>query len=119
MFRCTFGFRPCSSWYRARRGSALTSFTAPFLVHVSAPLCRQSVLNQWAALAGKHNSKGGAPHKNVVLTLIERGGSARSFHIDSTSTANIEKLMRENIRKESRLMTDEGRHYKPIGRDQP
>src|SRR5207237_7590713 len=28
--------------------------------------------------------KGGFAHKNIVLTLVERGGSARSFHIDGT-----------------------------------
>jgi transposase-like protein len=33
--------------------------------------------------------KGGGAHKNIVLTLVERGGFARSFHIDSTSIANI------------------------------
>ena len=25
----------------------------------------------------------GAGHKNAVLTLVERGGSARSFHVDT------------------------------------
>jgi transposase-like protein len=61
--------------------------------------------------------KGGSGHKNVVLTLVERGGSARSFHVDSTRRADVEGVMRANIRKESRLMTDEGRHYKAIGRE--
>jgi transposase-like protein len=56
-------------------------------------------------------------HKNVVLTLVERGGLARSFHIDSTRRVDVEGIMRANIRKESRLMTDEGRHYKAIGRE--
>ena len=65
--------------------------------------------------AGKHNQKG-APL--IRMSSYRARASARSFHIDSASTANIEKIMRENIRKESRLMTDEGRHYKPIGRDQ-
>jgi len=38
-------------------------------------------------LEGQPKSKKGWGHKNVVLTLVERGGSARSFHIDSTSVA--------------------------------
>jgi hypothetical protein len=32
---------------------------------------------------GAEVRRGGA-HKNVVLSLIERGGEARSFHLDST-----------------------------------
>src|SRR5450631_257286 len=31
---------------------------------------------------GSALKKGGIGHKNVVLTLVERGGAARSFHID-------------------------------------
>src|SRR5260370_13234032 len=52
-----------------------------------------------------------AAHKNIVLTLVERGGVARSFHIDSTSIADIPPILKANIAKESRLMTDEARHY--------
>jgi transposase-like protein len=66
---------------------------------------------------GVPKQRGGSAHKNVVLTLVERGGSARSFHIDSTRRADVEGIMRANIRKESRLMTDEARHYKAIGRE--
>jgi transposase-like protein len=66
---------------------------------------------------GVPKQKAGSAHKNVVLTLVERGGSARSFHIDSTRRADVEGIMRANIRKESRLMTDEARHYKAIGRE--
>jgi transposase-like protein len=66
---------------------------------------------------GIPKQKAGSAHKNVVLTLVERGGPARSFHIDSTRRVDVEGIMRANIRKESRLMTDEGRHYKAIGRE--
>jgi transposase-like protein len=61
--------------------------------------------------------KRGVSHKNTVLTLVERGGSARSFHIDAASIAQIAPIIRENISRESRLMTDEARHYMEIGRD--
>jgi transposase-like protein len=65
----------------------------------------------------KKNSRGGTAHKNVVLTLVERGGAARSFHIDSTSIADIAPILRANLRKESGLMTDEARHYMEVGRE--
>src|SRR5260370_19328916 len=58
-------------------------------------------------LEGQPVRRGGSTHKNTVLTLVERGGSARSFHIDSTTVANVAPIVRENIRRESRLMTDE------------
>lgn len=63
------------------------------------------------------NPKGGAAHKNMVLTLVERGGIARSFHIDSASVARVIPIVRANIAKESRFMTDEARHYQRVGKE--
>jgi transposase-like protein len=63
----------------------------------------------------KKGRTGGSTHKNTVLTLVERGGSARSFHIDDATIANIAPIIRENISRESRLMTDEANWYKEVG----
>jgi transposase-like protein len=57
----------------------------------------------------------GAATKNMVVTLVERGGSARSFHTDGHSLASIWPIVLTNIRRESRLMTDKARHYVAIG----
>lgn len=51
----------------------------------------------------------GAGHKNVILSLIERGGEARSFHVESTKKADILPIVRANIEKESHVMSDEVR----------
>ncbi|HZP60420.1 MAG TPA: IS1595 family transposase, partial [Opitutaceae bacterium] len=61
--------------------------------------------------------KHGGAHKNMVLTLVERGGSARSFHIGSASVAEVVPIVRTNVRRESRFMTDEGRHYVNLGKE--
>jgi transposase-like protein len=57
------------------------------------------------------------PAKNVVLTLVERGGSARSFHVDGTRLADIVPVVRANISRESKLMTDEGPQYKAVRKE--
>src|SRR5580658_9124344 len=36
-------------------------------------------------------------HKHAVLTLVERGGSARSFHIDAATKENIVPIVRANL----------------------
>jgi transposase-like protein len=56
-------------------------------------------------------------NKNVVLTLVERGGSARSFHIDGVRIADIQPIVRENLSREAKMMTDEMWSYKEIGRE--
>lgn len=66
-------------------------------------------------LEGQPKWQSGYAHKNVVLTLVQRGGSARSFHIDSASVASIVPIIRENVRRESKFMTDEARHYVNVG----
>ena len=57
----------------------------------------------------------GTAHKRVVLTLVERKGGARSFHIDSASAATILPIVRENIARESHVMTDEAKYYNTLG----
>ena len=56
-------------------------------------------------------------HKNTVLTLVERGGAARSFHVEGKRIADIAPILRANILRETRLMTDEGPHYREVGRE--
>jgi transposase-like protein len=56
-------------------------------------------------------------HKNTVLTLVERGGAARSFHIDEATKEEIVPIVRANLDRESHLMTDEARRCEAIGKD--
>jgi hypothetical protein len=49
----------------------------------------------------------GPSHKRVVLTLVERGGEARSFHIDRATKIEIVPVERDNIKREAHLMTDD------------
>ena len=59
--------------------------------------------------------KRGYAHKMAALALVERGGVVRTFHIDNADTANIKPIVDANLAKESMLMTDEAKYYKPIG----
>jgi transposase-like protein len=68
-------------------------------------------------LAGVPQQRGGFAHKNIVMTLVERGGSARSFHIDSTSIADIAPVVRANLKRESSLMTDAANQYRALGKE--
>ena len=65
-------------------------------------------------LEGQPKRKAGAGHKNTVITLVERGGSARSFHIDGNRAGDILPIIRANLSREARLMTDELPAYKVV-----
>jgi transposase-like protein len=66
-------------------------------------------------LKGVPKQRGGGAHKNIVMTLVERGGSARSFHIDSTTLNEMTRMVRENVKAETIINTDEGTWYKQLG----
>jgi len=53
--------------------------------------------------------------RNVVLTLVERGGSARSFHVDGTTIAELKPAILANVERESAIMTDQASWYPEIG----
>src|SRR5207245_448302 len=55
--------------------------------------------------------------RNVVLTLVERGGSSRSFHIDATTHAQMLPIIRANIQRQTAVMTDDATWYNVLGND--
>jgi len=46
-----------------------------------------------------------------VVSLVERGGRVRSFHVAVADKANVQAIVAANVARESRLMTDESRLY--------
>jgi hypothetical protein len=49
---------------------------------------------------------------NTVVTLVERGGSARSLHVDGNRIPDIAPILRANLSREAKLMTDEHQSYR-------
>lgn len=58
----------------------------------------------------------GFSHKMKVLSLVDREtGQARSFVVDDVKRSTILPIIRENVAKEARMMTDEAAWYTPLG----
>jgi transposase-like protein len=53
--------------------------------------------------------------RNTVLTLVERGGQARSFHVSGATMGTLLPIIRANINRETAVMTDELMAYKKLG----
>lgn len=56
-------------------------------------------------------------HMNAVLTLVTRDGEARSFHVDGTRLADIAPVLKKNLAREAKLMTDSASWYTKLGLD--
>jgi transposase-like protein len=65
---------------------------------------------------GVKKGRAGHAHKNTVLSLLDRDtGKVRSFHVANTSADEIVPVVRANLSKEARLMTDQAHVYKKVG----
>jgi transposase-like protein len=120
----------CSS-HQLHRILGITYKSAWFLSHRIREAMREGKLSPMGGAGGivevdeiyigRQKSLGvdtsGYHNKNMVVTLVERGGGARSFHTDGHSIADIVPIVRENIKRESRLMTDRALHYRRVGKE--
>ena len=52
----------------------------------------------------------------TIVTLVERGGSARSIHLNDLKAATLRAAVLGNAHTKSKLMTDERQTYRGIGR---
>jgi transposase-like protein len=58
----------------------------------------------------KHRN-GGIGGKRAVVSLVERGGRVRSFHVKSADAETVRAIVRNNIDNDTHLRTDESRLY--------
>jgi transposase-like protein len=66
----------------------------------------------------KRNPKNiGAVGKQVVFTLVERNGRARSFHVANVTGKTLRPIMVKHVDRKSNLMTDDAGQYRPIGKE--
>ena len=77
----------------------------------------ETVIGRQAGVQRRMRLRPGSQFRNVVLTLVQRGGSARSFHIDGTTLGTLVPIIRANINRESDLMTDAAPWYKGLGQE--
>lgn len=59
----------------------------------------------------------GWAHKMKVVSLVERGGQKRSFHVANVTGNTVAPVLREQVAKKARLMTDETKVYNKVGKE--
>jgi transposase-like protein len=56
-------------------------------------------------------SRHGVGHKRAIVALVERGGSVRTFHVGVADKHTVQKIVTDNVGRESRFHTDESKLY--------
>lgn len=59
----------------------------------------------------------GYAHKEKILSLVERGGKVRSFHVQSVTAKTLAPILKSQIAADAHLMTDEASMYTVVGRE--
>jgi transposase-like protein len=59
--------------------------------------------------------KGGKGGKHAVVSLVERDGKVRSFHVTNVNAANVRPIVLGHVMGDSNLMTDESPVYTHLG----
>jgi len=68
--------------------------------------------------AGVDTPQGGFRHKYCVVSLVNRDtGEARSVFTDKTTHEAVANIVRANVDRESRLVTDDHVHYWKVGKE--
>jgi hypothetical protein len=57
----------------------------------------------------------GGANKRSVIALVERGGKARTFHVAKADGETVRNVVLNNIKRESKLQTDESVLYRYLG----
>ena len=66
---------------------------------------------------GKNRAFKKPAEKQMVMTLVERDGKARSFHIANIHANTLRGALVTNVDRASRLMSDDLNAYKGVGRE--
>lgn len=67
---------------------------------------------------GEEKPRGGFRAKLRVIALVDRNtGISRSIHADRLVGGEIASIVRANVDRETRLVTDEARHYIRVGKE--
>lgn len=67
--------------------------------------------------SGKPFLKRKPTRKRAVVSLVERGGNVRSFHVDTANAENVRQVLVRNVSRKSRLHTDESQLYVTVGKE--
>lgn len=67
--------------------------------------------------ANKRKGDRGGVMKEAVVTLVERDGRARSFHVASVTAKTLRGVVVTNVSRKSHLMTDGSNVYPRLGKE--
>lgn len=120
------------SAHQLHRMLGVTYKTAWFMAHRIREAMREGSFTTPMGGAGKHveadetyiggkaknraHRRGALPKKEAIVSLVERGGMVRSFHVKRVTAKELRKTITFNVDPATTLQTDQWKGYRPVGR---
>ena len=60
-------------------------------------------------------ARSGFGHKMMVVSLVERDGNKRSFHVANVNGATLSAVLKSQVSSQANLMTDAAKYYRAVG----
>jgi transposase-like protein len=61
--------------------------------------------------------RGGFRHKMMIVSLVERNGEKRSFHIPKVNGTTLNAVLKSQVSPQAHLMTDAAKYYRKVGKE--
>ncbi len=71
----------------------------------------------WGNTGKQRTGARGYAHKMKVVSLVERNGKKRSYHVANVTAATVTPILKAQISEKARLMTDEAAVYSKVGKE--
>lgn len=118
----TLGVTYKTAWFMAHRIREAMNPADPAPVGGSGKVVEVDETYVGGKEANKHRNKRAAKmdvfgKKEAVVTLVERDGRARSFHVANVTSKTLRKVIVKAADRQSHLMTDGARLYPAVGRE--
>lgn len=118
----TLGITLKSAWFmghRIREAMRVGSLVPPMggagqVVEIDETIYGRSSTHPKGRVEGKSRKLGigNSAHKNVILSLAQRNGEVRSFHVAGSTVSEVIPVVEANVAKETAMMTDKAQLYR-------